>query len=106
MTVQRIFGGGTVAAAGFGVEKHGGDQGLHIAALAGAERDSVGGESAIGKGVGDPRHIRRTGIAGDQVADEPLGHKRRQVGMIEDDVQGGVEVLLRSLIGGKGRCPE
>jgi len=56
--------------------------------------------SIISEDCSNTLDIGRAGIAGHQRPDEPRRHERADVRLIEEDVDGTVEVLLDRLVGG------
>lgn len=75
----RHFGGIT----GFGIEKDGFDDGFHVATDAAA---------VVGEGGGDAVDIGGAGVGGDEALDELFADEGPHVGMIEEVVDGGVDV--------------
>ncbi len=74
------------------IHQDGGDHGLHIAAYSLA---------VVLENRGHPLQIRWAGVAGDQMLDQLLGNEDRGIGVVEQGVEGDLQVAVR--VGGTCR---
>ena len=79
--MSAVYRGVRVGSTGLRVKQYGADDGLKIAPHA---------QSVVHEDTGDTADVSRAGIARDQVLDELTTYKGRQVGVLENVIQGRV----------------